>query len=374
MSWLVYRLTHSGLMLGIVGFSSQIPTFLVTPFAGVWVDRWNRHRVLVWTQILSTVQAFLLAFFVLRSMITIVELIALSAFLGVINAFDIPARQAFVIDMVEDRADLPNAIAINSSMVNAARLIGPSIAGIVIAVLGEGMCFLLNAISFFAVIVALLAMRVNKEPPLQAPRSVLESLKEGFFYAYSSIPIRTTLMLLALVSLTGMSYMTLLPIVATDVLHGGPRTLGFLTAASGTGAILGTIYLASFTAKQGVSGLEKLIGIACGACGLGLVAFGFSHLFWVSMFFLFLVGMASMLQMAASNMSIQSQVDDDKRGRVMSFFAMAFMGMAPFGSLIGGALSGKIGAPATLASTGGVCFFGALIFMRISKRAAREVV
>lgn len=358
-SWLVYRLTHSALLLGTVGFAGQIPTFLLGPFAGVWVDRWNRHRTLVVTQVLSMVQSFALAGLALAGIITVRDIIWLSVAQGIINAFDMPARQAFVIEMVENREDLGNAIALNSSMVNAARLLGPSIAGVIIAAVGEGYCFLIDGFSYLAVIASLLLMHITAAAPTRRPAAVSSELREGWSYAAQSLPIRSLLLLLAMVSLVGMPYTVLMPIFAAQVLHGGAHTLGFLMGASGVGALGGAVFLA---ARRSVLGLGRVVPIAATLFGSGLVAFGFSHALWLSLLLMLCVGGAMMVQMAATNTILQTIVDDDKRGRVMSFYSMAFMGMAPFGSLLAGGLATKIGAPRTVMLTGTICIAGAAWF------------
>jgi MFS family permease len=358
-NWLVYRLTQSALLLGVVGFTSRIPTFLLASFAGVLADKWNRHRILVVTQTLSMLQAFILAILVLTNTIAIWHIISLSLFLGLINALDTPARQSFVVDMVDKSEDLANAIALNSSMVNGARLVGPSVAGMLIATVGEGICFLLNGLSFFAVIISLLAMKITSEKRETKGTPVWQGLREGFAYAFGFSPIRSVLLLLGLVSLMGMPYMVLMPVFARDILHGGAHTLGFLTAASGCGALVGAIYLAS---RKSVLGLGRIIVIASSLFGIGLIAFSLSRLFWLSLSLMILTGFGMMVQMASSNTVLQTIVDDDKRGRVMSFYTMAFMGMVPFGSLLAGSLANMIGAPETIMIGGVSCILGSLIF------------
>ncbi len=359
-SWLVYRLTHSAFLLGLVAFSSQIPFLLVGPFAGVWVDRWNRHRVLIVTQILSMAQSFALAALALSHRITVTDIILLSLFQGLINAFDMPARQAFVIQMVENREDLPNAIALNSSMVNASRLIGPSIAGAVIALSSEGYCFLIDGFSYIAVIVSLLAMKNIIELPPKARHRVLQELAEGWRYVSGFVPIRSILMLLALVSFVGMPYTVLMPLFAAKVLHGGAHTLGFLMGASGVGALGSATWLAT---RKSVLGLGRVIPAMAATFGAALIAFSFSHWLWLSLLLMVATGFGMMQQMAASNTVLQTIVDDDKRGRVMSFYSISFQGMAPFGSLFAGILAAKIGAPFTLAIGGACCIVGAVWFL-----------
>jgi MFS family permease len=361
-SWLVYRLTHSAFMLGVVGFAGQMPTFLLAPLAGVFVDRWNRHRVLVVTQVLAMLQSTLLAAFSLTGTITVWHVIFLVAFQGLINAFDTPARQAFVVEMVDSRDDLPNAIALNSSMVNGARLIGPSIGGVLIAAVGEGWCFAVDAASYLAVIASLLAMRISPPTPRASKAHVLIELRDGLRYIASHVPIRSILLLLAFVSFTGIPYIVLMPIFAGQVLHGGPHTLGLLTASSGAGAIVGVLWLA---ARRGVLGLPRVVCLAGGAFGAGLVAFGQSRSVWLSVPFLLFTGAGMMVQMAASNTLLQTLVDDDKRGRVMSFYTMAFFGMMPLGSLAAGVLGSRIGAPATVTCGGVATIVAVLLYARI---------
>jgi MFS family permease len=355
-SWLVYRLTGSPWLLGIVGFASRLPTFVLGPFAGVWVDRWNRHRTLVVTQILSMLQSFALAWLALAGIITIREVIWLGLAQGIINAFDMPARQSFVIQMVEDRADLGNAIALNSSMVNAARLLGPSIAGVIIAAVGEGYCFLIDGFSYLAVIASLLAMRIVAVQQRSAKKAILQELKEGWSYVIHFVPIRSILLLLSLVSLVGMQYTVLMPIFAGQVLHGGPHTLGFLMGASGVGALAGAMFLAT---RKNVLGLGRMVPSAAAAFGTGLIALGLSRSLWLSFVIMLFVGGAMMTQTATSNTILQTIVEDDKRGRVMSFYSMAFLGMAPFGSLLAGGLAQRIGAPRTVVINGIICIAGA---------------
>lgn len=361
MSWLVYRLTNSAFLLGMVGFLSQISSFLLAPFTGVLIDRWNRHRILVVTQTLSMVQALTLALLDLTGLIAVYHIMLLSAFLGMVNSLDMPARQAFVVDMVEKREDLGNAIALNSFLFNGARLVGPSIGGILISILGEGVCFLLNGISFFAVIIALLAMNIPRKKIEITHSHVLKGLKEGFRYGLGFSPIRTILFFLGWISLVGTASTTLMPIFAKDILHGNPSTLGFLMAASGVGALVGALYLAS---RRSVLGLGKLIAIAAAIFGIGLISFSFSRILSLSLLLLVFVGFGWMIQMASSNTVLQTMVDDDKRGRVMSLYVMAFMGMAPFGSLLGGSLASKIGAPDTLIIGGLSCILGSFLFIK----------
>ena len=357
--WLVYRLTGSAFLLGLVSFASQIPILFLGPFAGVWVDRLNRHRVLVITQILSMLESFALAGLALGKVINVEEIIFLNLFQGAVNAFDMPARQAFVIEMVEDPEDLGNAIALNSSLVNAARLIGPSLAGMIIAVVGEGYCFLIDGFSYMAVIASLLAMIVVAKATKHEHPSVLSELREGWNYVRGFPPIRSILLLLTLISLVGMPYTTLMPIFAGQILHGGAHTLGFLMGAIGVGALVGALRLA---ARESVLGLGRVLPMTAAGFGAGLVAFSASHQLWLSLLLLVATGFCFMQQMAASNTILQTISEDDKRGRVMSFYSMAFQGVAPFGSLAAGIAASRIGAPYTLMIGGALCVGGAGLF------------
>jgi MFS family permease len=356
MAWLVYRLTDSSVLLGAVSFASQIPAFFVAPLTGVLTDRWNQHRALIVTQTLMMLQAFALAFLAMTGAIQVWHLIVLGTFLGVVSAFDMTIRQAFLREMVTRKEDWANAIALNSSMFNGARLVGPAVAGLVIAATSEGICFLLNGISYLAVIVALLAMRVERRPQPERPR-LLRGLHEGIAYVFSFAPIHSVLLLLALVSLVGMPYSVLLPIVARDILRGGAATLGFLTAAAGVGALAGALYLA---ARQTVLGLGIRIAVMPAVFGFSLIVFAYSSWLLLSLLMLFLMGFAGMVQMAASNTILQTITDDDKRGRVMSFYTMAFMGMMPVGCLIAGAFaSTRLQASGTMALGGAICVVAA---------------
>ena len=371
LGWLVYRLTRSAFLLGLVGFAGQIPSLFLAPFAGVWADRWNRHRMIVATQALSMLQALVLAGLVLTGAIQVGHVLALSLFLGVVNAFDIPARQSFLVEMVGGREDLANAIALNSSTFNAARLVGPSIAGTIIAVAGEGVVFLLNGVSYAAVIGALLAMRLAPHPPRPGPVApVWRRLEEGVAYVTHSAPIRSILLLLSLVSLTGAPYAVLMPVFAADVLHGDAHTLGFLVGSIGVGALCGALLLAT---RRTVRGLGRFIVASVTAFGASVIAFSVSRSVWLSLVLAFLCGFALMVHMAASNTIVQTIVDDDKRGRVMSFYAAAFQGTMPLGSLLGGGLAGLVGAPRTLQLGGAACLLGALVFARALPGVRAEI-
>lgn len=359
-SWLVYRLTGSALLLGTVSFAGQIPTFLFAPFAGVWVDRLDRRQVLVWTQILSMIQSLSLAALTLSGHITIPLLVTLSIAQGVINAFDMPGRQAFTVQMVEDRNDLSNAIAINSSMVNVARLVGPSLAGMLIAVSSEGWCFLVDGVSYMAVIASLLAMRLKPQQLRRHTASMLQELQEGWKYVSGLAPIRIVLTHFALVSLMGMPLVVLMPIVAVRVLHGGPHTLGFLMGAMGLGSLASALYLA---ARKTVRGLIRRIPIASLLFGFGLIGFGFSRHFWLSMITVMACGAGLMQVMAGSNTIIQTLTSEEMRGRVMSYYTMAFMGMSPIGSLLAGTMAHGLGAPWTMIVNGVLILFAAAWFL-----------
>jgi len=358
-AWLVYRLTKSALLLGSVGFASQIPVFLVAPLGGITADRVNRQRLVVATQICSMILAAILAWLTLSGRVQVWHIFLLAGLLGVVNAFDIPGRQSFLVDMV-GKEDLMNAIALNSSMFNGARIIGPAIAGILVAKIGEGWCFAANSLSYIAVIVGLLLMHVHCAPRV-TQHSPIEDIIEGFRWANQTRVIRALLLLLGLVSLVGMPYTVLMPIFADKILHGGARALGILMGATGVGALFGALTLA---AKTGVKGLGRWVAFACGSFGISLVLFSFSTHFWLSVALLLPAGYSMMLQMACSNTLIQTMVPDELRGRVMAVYSMMFMGMAPFGAFFGGALAHHAGAPITVAVGGVACVIGAVWFGR----------
>ena len=358
-TWLVYHLTHSALLLGIVSFAGQIVSFALGPFAGVWVERLDRRRLLVWTQAAAAVQSLALAALTMAHVITLWEIIALTAFQGVINAFDMPARQSFLVQMVDDRNDLSNAIAINSSMANGARLIGPAIAGLVIAAFGEGACFLIDGLSYLAVIASLLLMRIPRLDVCRDKANMLEQMREGWNYVRTFRPIRTILLLFALVSLMGYSWSVLLPVFAVRVLHGGAATLGWLMGASGVGALVSAISLAF---RRSVVGLTRMLQIGSAMLGGALILFGLSHTLWLSLVLMVFVGFGMLQAASVSNIVIQSLVTEDKRARAMSYYTMAFFGAAPFGSLLAGSLADRIGAPHTVILTGAFCLAGSLWF------------
>lgn len=358
-SWLVYRLTGSVFLLGFVGFISQIPTFLISPFAGVWSDRISKYRILIWTQSLSMIQALILAALVLSGTIQVWQIILLSLFMGCINAFDVPARQAFIIEMIEDRKDLGNAIALNSAMFNGTRFLGPFVAGILIAAVGEGICFLINGISYIAVIVALLAMNIVYVKKEINKTGLLEELKEGFVYVFSNPKMRSIILLMALTSIMGVPFIVLMPAFAKDILRGGPHTLGFLMSAMGAGALFGAFYLA---AKVNIKGLRKNIPLAVGIFSLGLIGLSLSRTLTIALMLTFIAGFGMMIQVASSNTWLQTNVEDNKRGRMISFFALSFLGMAPFGSLLAGAMAEAIGVTLTLLIGGCCCLLGSIFF------------
>lgn len=361
MPWLVYHMTGSTLLLGVVSFAGQIPTFLLSPVTGVLTDRWSRYRVILVTQILSMIQASILAFLSLTHMIHVWHIVALGIALGCINAFDVPARQSFIVDMVERKNDLGNAIALNSMMFNGARLLGPSLAGILLAATSEGVCFLINAVSYIFVIASILMMRVTVKKRVMKDKQIFRDLKDGITYSFGFSPIRHLLLLLGIVSITGMSYSVLMPVFSTQVLHGDSHTYGFLMGATGFGALIGAIFLAS---RETVLKLGRIIPASAMTFGAGLVFLSFSRSFLMSMILMVFVGIGMMMQTAASNTVLQTITDDDKRGRVMSFYSMAVMGTVPFGSLMAGWLAKYIGTPGTILAGGIATICGALFFLR----------
>jgi len=369
-SWLVYRLSGSALVLGLVGFVGQSPALFAAPVAGVLADRFNRHRLLIILQVLAMIQASLLAFLTLSGLVAVWHLFLLAAFLGFVNAFEIPTRQSFVLDMLDRNEDLGNAIALNSFMFNSSRLVGPSIAGVIIGFVGEGICFFLNAISFLAIIIALVAMRIQKRTGDTIDIPLLRGLREGFSYAFDFMPIRYILILLGLVSLAGMPFLVLMPVFAQDVLHGGPQTLGFLLGASGIGALIGALVLAS---RVSVVGTNKLLSIGTLVFGASLVGFSFSTSVILSFILMVFAGFHMILVMVSSNIMLQTIAEEDKRGRIISLYVLALMGTAPFGSLLAGIAANHIGAPNTLLAGGIVCMLASLFFY-LKLPAIREQV
>jgi MFS family permease len=372
-SWLVYRLTGSVALLGLIGFAGQFPVFLLTSFGGAIADKYDRQRILVTTQICSMMLAAMLAALTLTGSIQVWHLFVLASLGGVINAFDIPTRQSFVVDMV-GKEDLLNAIALNSSMFNGARIIGPAIAGILVSAVGEGWCFFGNAVSYIAVVTGLLLMRMTRRQMTASAGSAIEKIKEGFSFAAKTAPVRALLLLLGLVSLMGMPYAVLMPIFAEEILHGGVRGLGILMGASGSGALVAALLLAS---RKSIKGLGRWVAISSGTFGAFLILFSFSRSFWLSAALLVPAGFSMMLQMSSSNTLVQSMVPDELRGRVMAVYSMMFMGMAPLGALMAGSLAGILGAPVTVALGGAVCIAGSILFgLRLPKLRveAREII
>ena len=359
MRWLVYRLTKSELMLGVVGFVSDIPLFFLVPFAGVLADRLKRHRIMLVTQALSALQAVILAVLVITDLVTVWHVLVLSGLLGIISAFDITARQAFIVDMIEDRKDLPNAIALNSFIFNGALLIGPAIAGVLIALVGEGPCFALNSLSYLAVLGALFLMKVPQKTFSSSPLDLKAALTEGAVYTLASAPIRSVLILVASVSLVAASYTLLMPVFAEDILHGGPRVYGYLMSATGMGALVGAIFLAS---RSRLKGLAEMIAIAGVLYGAGFFALSFSNLLWIAWIIALVLGFSLMMQMASSNTIVQSLVEDQKRGRVLSLFVMARRGVESLGSLVFGAVASWVGTPGALMVGGAVCLLAVAAF------------
>jgi MFS family permease len=361
MPWLVYHMTGSAFQLGLVSFAGQIPTFILSPLAGAVTDKFPKYRILLVTQIISLIQAMILAILALTGTIHIWHIVVLSIILGCVNAFDVPSRHSLVIEMVEKKEDLGNAIALNSMMFNGARLIGPSIAGIMLATAGEGVCFLINAISYIFVIVSLTMMTINKQGKTVSNGNLFEEMKEGLNYTFGFKPIRHIIILLAVVNLLGASYQVLMPVFAKDILGGGSGIYGFLMGAAGLGALAGATYLAS---KETVIKLGRIIPAASAMFGLGLVAMSFSRHLSAALVFIAIAGLGLMLHTASSNTILQTITDDDKRGRVMSFYTLAIMGTAPFGSLLAGSLAKLLGTPVTVFIGGLSCIAGALVFYR----------
>jgi MFS family permease len=357
--WLVYKLTGSAALLGVFGFASQLPMLCLAWMGGYVGDRYNRHRGVITTQTLSMILAFILSILTLTHLIKTWHLMVIALFVGIVNAFDVPIRQAFFVHMV-GKDDLPNAIALNSSIFNGARVIGPAIAGFTIVLVGEGWCFFLNGLSFVAVIIALLMMRIERTETRRTDESPVHSFVEGFRFAMRDIPIRSTLLLLSLLSTFGLQYSVFLPIYASDILHGGAKTLGLLMSASGVGAVLGAL---QFAARTEYKGLARWIASTCTACALGLLVFSFAHSFWLCAAVLFIVGFAATSQMAATNTIIQQRAPDEMRSRLMAVYATMFMGAMPIGALIAGGVAKHIGAPHTLFIFGIAVLVGCLVFI-----------
>ncbi len=370
MSWVVFQLTGSSFQLGLVFFCGQIPALFLSPLAGVLIDRWNRRRLLLLTQSLAMIQAFTLAALDMTGTIAVWQILPLSVFLGVVNTFDITGRQAFLSEMVTDRNDLSNAIALNSSLMNIARLLGPSLAGLLLAETSASVCFLVNGISYFSVLLALLAMRITPHITRHKGTGLLEELREGFFYAFHFLPIRVILLVCCMASMVGSSYNVILPEYSVQILHGNARTLGMLSSAAGLGALGGALFLAT---RNSVIGLGKWIGIGLVMMGIGFIAFAWATQFWMAFTALTVIGFGLIMQMAASTTLLQTIVEEDKRGRVMSFFTMAFLGMAPFGSLLAGYVAKTLGIATIFIMNGCVCLVGALVFFILLPRLRKLI-
>jgi MFS family permease len=367
--WLVYQLTHSAALLGVFGFANQIPILVLASVGGYVGDRYNRHLGVIWTQTVSMILAFLLAALTLTHLIQVWHLILIAFLVGIVNAFDVPIRQAFLVQMV-GKEDLPNAIALNSSIFNGARVVGPAIAGFAIAWIHEGWCFFLNGVSFVAVILALLAMRIAKTEPHPPEGSPLRNFLEGFRFAMSDLPIRSTLLLLSVLSLFGLQYAVFLPVFARDVLHREARGFGLLLSSAGVGAVLGAL---QFAARTSYKGMARWIAAMSTICALSLIAFSRSQVFWVSAVVLFVVGFTATSQMAATNTTLQNRVPDRLRGRIMAVYATMFMGVQPIGSLIAGGIAKRIGAPDTLMLFGVFVLVASLVFtFRVVTRLGQE--
>ena len=356
-SWLVYRLTQSALLLGTVTFSGQVFSFALGPLAGVWVERLERRKLLIWTQMAAAIQSLAMATLTLMHVINLEEIIALTMLQGIINAFDMPGRHAFLVQMVDDKRDLSNAIALNSSMVNGARLVGPAIAGLIIGVVGEGWCFFIDGISYLPVIASLMMMHIHHAPAVKQGSTMLTQMREGFDYVRGYRPIRSVLVFFSLISLMGYAYVVLLPVFASQILAGGAPTLGWLMGASGIGALTSALSLAL---RKSSIGLTRMIQIASAILGCALILFGLSHTLWLSIVLMVFVGFGLIQSASASNTIIQSLVPEDKRARVMSYYTMAFFGSAPFGSLLAGVLAHRIGAPITVMLSGACCLIVSL--------------
>ena len=363
--WLIYRMTNSPALLGIFGFASQIPILFLASVGGYVGDRYNRHRGVIWTQTAALVLAFVLAALTLLGVVRVWEIVLIAFLAGIANAFDVPIRQAFLVQMV-GKEDLPNAIALNSSIFNGARVVGPAIAGFAIAWIGEGWCFFLNGVSFLAVIIALLMMRIEKVEVRASKGSPLRNFLQGFHFAMSDRPIRSALLLVSLMSTFGLQYSVFLPIFARDILHGGPGRLGMLMSFAGVGAVIGALH---FAARTDYKGLVEWIAATSTACAVGLILFSQSHVFWLSAAMLLIVGFSATSQLAATNTIVQGRVPDELRSRLMAVYATMFMGVQPLGALIAGGVAKRIGAPYALSAFGSICLVGCLFFVfRVAMR------
>ena len=363
--WLVYKMTNSPVLLGIFGFSSQIPIFFLASIGGYVGDRYNRHRGVIWTQTAALILAFVLAALTLLGVVRVWEIVVIAFLAGIVNSFDVPIRQAFLVQMV-GKDDLPNAIALNSSIFNAARVVGPAIAGFAISWIGEGWCFFLNGVSFLAVIIALLMMRIEKIQVPAGKGSPLQHFIQGFRFAMSDRPIRSTLLLLSLMTMFGLQYSVFMPIFARDILHGGPDLLGLLMSFAGVGAVIGALH---FAGRSDFKTLVEWVAATSTACALGLILFSQSHIFWLSAAMLLVVGFSATSQLAATNTIVQDRVPDQLRSRVMALYATMFMGVQPIGALVAGGVAKRIGAPYALSAFGAICLIGCLVFVfRVAMR------
>ncbi len=370
LSWLVYRLTGSVFLLGVIGFTSQIPTFVMAPFTGVISDRHNRLTILKLTQFFFMVQSLAMALLVLFKVVEPWHIVVLSIIFGVISAFDAPARQSLVMDLIDEKAYVGNAIALNSAIFNGARLIGPAVAGIVIAIVGEGICFLINSVSFIAVLFALTLIRIAVKQESSGPAGFRESLGEGFRYTFNSVPIRMLILLLAVMSLVGLSYIVLLPAYAKEILHGGSETLGYLMSAMGAGALAGALTMA---ARKSVFGLTRIIAYGVILMGLSIALASFSAQLYLSIIFFFFTGLTMIMTLSAINTMLQTISDEDKRGRVMSFYAMALMGASPIGNLVAGSIASGIGVEWTMLIAGAITLLSGIWFS-LNRKSLRQYI
>jgi MFS family permease len=369
-SWLLYRLTGSATLLGVLAFASSLPILLLAPVAGWWADRCNLHRTMFVTQALELLQAVILATLALTGMLQPWHIIALAMMMGILVAVELPIRHAYLLELVEGKEDLPNAIALTSLMANSGRMIGPALAGILIGVLSEAHCFLINAFTYIAVVISFLLIRVRAQPREPSKQALLAGLREGFAYSWNLLPIRALLLTLSVVALLAAPYMTLMPVMVREVFHGNSELMGFLMSASGGGAICGTLYMAS---RKNARGLIRLIIIAVLAAGTALTLFANAPSVWLALPLLSVIGFGILVTSVSVNTILQTIVDDDKRGRVMSLYTAAFLGVMPFGALTAGALADLIGPRATL-TLGGLCCVAAALILARNRHRLREQI
>ena len=368
--WLLYKMTDSATLLGLLGFASSLPILLLSPFAGLWADRCNLHRVMFATQILEMLQAITLAALAVAGILAPWHMITLAMLLGVLIAIELPVRHAYLLELVGNKADLPNAIAVTSLMANCGRLVGPVLAGIVIAALGEPACFVINALTYTTVMVSFLMIKVK--PTVREPNTtpMLQGMREGFQYAWQSLPIRSLLLLLTVVGFLATPYINLMPVLTREVFAVGAREMGFMIGAAGLGAVAGTLYLAT---RSSVRGLVRLLTYAALAAGISLALVAHVKSVWLSIPLLAITGFGILATSVSVNMIVQSIVDDDKRGRVMALYTASFMGMAPFGALLAGALADVIGVATTLTIAGTCCAVGALVLASRHRQIREEL-